>query len=125
MRAAEPDDLLVATAGACRPSGSTCLVPSGILGSPCRAGLAIAAADDAAVAGRRPAVRHQLALLDVGQPVLPWAQVVAAASELLARGRDGARLGLLCRLPRPPRRSREGPRDRKSTRLNSSHSQIS
>ena len=59
---------------------------------------------------RAQALRHQLALLDLGQPVLSRAALVAAASELLARGRDGGRPGLLRRLPRPTRRSRASPR---------------
>ena len=40
------------------------------------------AADDPALARRPPALRHQLALLDLGQPVLPRAALVAAAREL-------------------------------------------
>ena len=62
-------------------------------------------ADDPAVVGRAQALRHQLAVLELGQPVLPRASLLADASELRARGRDGSRPGLLRRLPRPPRRS--------------------
>ena len=49
--------------------------------------------------GRAKAVRHELALLDLGQPVLSRASLVAAASELLARRRNGGRPRLLRRLP--------------------------
>src|SRR4029078_12759149 len=45
------------------------------------------AADDPAVAGRTQALRHQLAVLDLGQPVLPR----AAESQLLAHWRDAGR----------------------------------
>src|SRR3954467_11594682 len=68
------------------------------------------AADDPAVAGRAQALRHELAVLDLGQPVLPRAAVLAAASRLLARRREAGRPRLLLRLPRPPRRSRPGAR---------------
>ena len=54
-------------------------------------------ADDPAVPGRAKALRHQLALLDLGQPVLPRAPLMADASELPARGRDADRPGLLRR----------------------------
>ena len=66
--------------------------------------------DDPALARRAQALRQQLALLDLGQPVLPRAALVAAARQLLARGRDGGRPRLLRRLPRPTRRSRASPR---------------
>ncbi len=59
---------------------------------------------------RAQALRHQLALLDLGQPVLPRAALLAAARQLLARRRDGGRPRLLRRLPRPPRRPRPRPR---------------
>ena len=68
------------------------------------------AADDPAVARRAPALRHQLAVLDLGQPVLPRAALLAAARQLLARRRDAGRPRLLRRLPRPPHRPRARPR---------------
>ena len=48
-------------------------------------------ADAPALARRPPALRHQLALLDLGQPVLPRPALVAAARELRPRRRDGDR----------------------------------
>ena len=84
----------------------------GLLGKPNDAGreLQRRPADDPAVAGRAQALRHQLAVLDLGQPVLPRAALLAAASQLLARRWDGGRPRLLRRLPRPPRRPRPRPR---------------
>jgi 56kDa selenium binding protein (SBP56) len=67
-------------------------------------------ADDSAVVGRAEALRHQLALLELGQPVLPQASLLADASELRTQGRDAGRRRLLRRLPRPPRRSRASTR---------------
>ena len=60
------------------------------------------AADAPALARRAPALRHQLALLDLGQPVLPGPALVAAARELRPERRHGGRPRLLRRLPRPP-----------------------
>ena len=51
------------------------------------------------------ALRQQLALLDLGQPVLSWARVVAAARELRSRRRDGGRSRLLRRPARPSGRA--------------------
>ena len=53
----------------------------GVLGQPSDAGreLRRRAADAPALARRAPALRHQLALLDLGQPVLPRPALVAAA----------------------------------------------
>src|SRR3954470_23459977 len=68
------------------------------------------AADDPAVAGRAQALRHQLAVLDLGQPVLPPAALLAAPRRLLARRRDASRPRLLRRLPQPPQRPRPRPR---------------
>ena len=47
------------------------------------------AADAPALAGRAAALRHELALLDVGQPVLSRAPLLAAEGQLPARRRDG------------------------------------
>ena len=56
----------------------------GVLGRPSDAGreLERRPADAPALARRPPAVRHQLALLDLGQPVLPRPALVAAARQL-------------------------------------------
>ncbi len=59
------------------------------------------AADAPALVRRAPALRQQLALLDLGQPVLPRARVVAAARELRSQRRDGGRPRLLRRPARP------------------------
>ena len=48
------------------------------------------AADAPALARRPPALRLQLALLDLGQPVLPRPALVAAARELQPRRRDAS-----------------------------------
>ena len=48
-------------------------------------------ADAPALARRPPALRHQLALLDLGQPVLSRPALVAAARRLRPRRRDGDR----------------------------------
>ena len=56
-------------------------------------------ADAPALARRTPALRHQLAVLHLGQPVLSRAQVVAAAHRLRPRRRHAARPRLLRRLP--------------------------
>src|SRR5712691_8272339 len=68
------------------------------------------AADDPALAGRAATVRHQLALLDLGQPVLPGPSLLAAACELRSRRRDGSRPRLLRRPARPPGRAGAGAR---------------
>ena len=68
------------------------------------------AADDPVVAGRAQALRHQLAVLDLGQPVLPPAALLVAASQLLTRRRDAGRPRLLRRLPQPHNRPRSRPR---------------
>ena len=49
------------------------------------------AADAPALAGRSPALRQQLALIDLGQPVLPGDALLAAARELRPGRRDGGR----------------------------------
>ena len=67
-------------------------------------------ADAPALARRAPALRHQLAVLDVGQPVLPRAALVAAARELRPGRRDGARPRLLRRLRRRRAPTRSGSR---------------
>ena len=59
-------------------------------------------ADDPALARRPPPLRHQLALLDLGQPVLPRAAFLAAAGQLRPERRHGGRPRLLRRPPRPP-----------------------
>src|SRR5439155_20847153 len=68
------------------------------------------APDDPALDGWPPALRHELALLDLGQPVLPGPSLLAPAGELRAGRWDGGRPGLLRRLPRPLRRSSTSPR---------------
>ena len=62
-------------------------------------------ADAPALARRPAALRHELAVLDVGQPVLSRAALVAAAGGLRSRGWDGARPRLLRGPPRPPGRA--------------------
>ncbi len=61
------------------------------------------AADDPALLRRAPPLRHQLALLDLGQPVLPRPALLAPARQLPAGGRHGGRPQLLRRPPRPAR----------------------
>ena len=86
-------------------------------------------ADAPALARRPPAVRHQLAVLDLGQPVLSRAALVAAARQLRPRRRDGARPRLLrrparrrartrsaCRAATAPRRSSNDLRARRASR---------
>ena len=59
---------------------------------------------------RRPApLRHQLALLELGQPVLPGAALLAPARELRPERRHGGRPRLLRRLLGPAGRSRACP----------------
>ena len=66
---------------------------------------------DAPALARRPApLRDQLALLELGQPVLPRAAFVAAQGGLRPRGRDRGRPRLLRGLPRAGRRARAGAR---------------
>src|SRR6185295_13866433 len=67
-------------------------------------------ADAPALARWAPPLRLQLALLDLGQPVLSGPALLAAARELRPRRRHGARPRLLPRPPRPPRRARPRPR---------------
>ena len=55
-------------------------------------------ADAAALARRPPALRHQLALLDLGQPVLSGAALLAPARQLRPERRHGGRPRLLRRL---------------------------
>ena len=62
-------------------------------------------ADAPALARRPPPLRHQLAVLDLGQPVLPRPALLAAAHQLRPGRRDGAR-------PRLLRRVRPGPHPR-------------
>src|ERR1051325_5586478 len=66
---------------------------------------------DPALLRRPPSLRQQLALLDVGRPVLPGAALVAAPDRLRPERRHGDRPQLLRRLPRPPRRARTCSRD--------------
>ena len=84
----------------------------GVLGQESDAGRAAhrRAADAAALLRRAAALRHELAALDVGQPVLPGAALVPAQGRHRRRRLDGRRPGLLRRLPRPPRRARAGAR---------------
>ena len=65
----------------------------GLLGKPsdCRTRAERRAADAPALVRRPAALRQQLALLDLGQPVLSRARVVAAARELRSQRRDGGR----------------------------------
>ena len=58
-----------------------------------------------ALVRRPPPVRVQLALLDLGQPVLSGAAVLAAADRLRPERRDADRSRLLPRLLRSPRRA--------------------
>ena len=59
-------------------------------------------ADAPALARRPAALRHELAVLDLGQPVLSGAALLDAARRLPPRRRHGDRPRLLRRLPRPP-----------------------
>jgi selenium-binding protein 1 len=76
----------------------------------CRTRAARRPADDPALLRRAAALRDELAVLDLGQPVLPRSAVLAPARQLPSRRRHGDRPRLLRRLPRPPRRSRASPR---------------
>ena len=59
--------------------------------------------DDPALARRASPVRHELALLELGQPVLSGAALLAPEGELPPGGRDGGRPRLLRRFPRASR----------------------
>src|SRR4029079_14043608 len=75
-----------------------------------RARAARRAADAPALLRRPPALRHQLALLDLGQSVLPRSALLAPARELRPERRHGGRSRFLRRLLRPPERARPRPR---------------
>jgi hypothetical protein len=55
-------------------------------------------------------VGHELALLELGQPVLSGAALLAPEGELPSGGRDGGRPRLLRRFPRASRWAGAGPR---------------
>ena len=74
------------------------------------------AADAAALLRRPEALRHQLAVLDLGQPVLPGSALVPAQGRHRRRRLDGSRPRLLRRLPQPLRRARTGPRSEAARR---------
>src|SRR4029079_4137876 len=67
-------------------------------------------ADAPALPGRAPALRQQLAPIDLGQPVLPGPAFLAHAHQLPAGRRHAGRRRLLRRPPRPPRRAGTGTR---------------
>ena len=80
----------------------------GVLGKPSDAGRELNGGPQMlqlSLDGRRLYVT-QLALLDLGQPVLPRAALLAAARRLRPERRHGGRPGLLRRLARPARRPR-------------------
>src|SRR5207244_4416302 len=62
-------------------------------------------ADAATLLRRPPALRVELALFDLGQPVLPGLALVAAAGRLRAGRRHGSRSRLLRRPGRPAGRA--------------------
>jgi hypothetical protein len=68
------------------------------------------ASDDPALARRASPVRHELALLELGQPVLSGAALLAPEGELPSGGRDGCRPRLLRRFPRACRWAGARPR---------------
>jgi hypothetical protein len=68
------------------------------------------APDAPALVRRPPPLRHELALLDLGQPVLSRVALLAAARQLRPKRRHGDQPRLLRRLLRPPGRSGTGAR---------------
>ena len=69
------------------------------------------AADAAALARRPPPLRHQLALLDLGQPVLPRAALLAAARSTATRTAAWSSTATSSSTSRPARRAGAGARD--------------